>query len=225
MFGNSIFKNLLFIILTAVVLIVLTLLFLRSYTRHNQNVQVPQLHTLQANEANTILKARGLHMEIIDSIYRRGSVPGAIIEQTPVAKSNVKKGRTIYVTIYSKNPQQISVPGLVDYSSRQAQALLVSMGFTQLDIEEVPSEYDGLVLAVEYHGRTLNPDEKIPAGSPLTLVVGSGELTDSLQVDREYIIPPSEIQRTDSGSIVIEGTPMPNQENNTKQTDLDESFF
>lgn len=216
-----IFKNLLAIILTSVVLVVLTLFSLRLYTRHNQNIRVPQLEGLQIEEANAILKSEGLHLEIIDSVYRKESVPGAIIEQTPIKNSNVKKGRAIYVSVYSKNPQQIAVPGLEDYSSRQAQALLTSMGFTQLAIEEVPSEYSGLVLSVEYMGKTLRPDEKIPAGSPLKLVVGSNQLTDSLNINGEYIINPSQIIHTDSGDIIIDRAPAPTENN----SNIDDSFF
>ncbi len=189
-FGNHILKNLLIIIACGILLILLALLFLNVYTRHGQNVVVPTLEGLQINEANTILHAKGLHAEIVDSIYRRDAVPGAIIDQTPKAGNKVKEGRSIYITIYSRTPQQVSVPGLVDYSTRQAVALLNSLGFTQLTMEKIPAEYSGLVLAVKYRGKTLAPEEKIPAGSPLTLVVTSGILADSLHVDDEYIVAP-----------------------------------
>jgi beta-lactam-binding protein with PASTA domain len=180
------------------------------YTRHGQNVVVPTLEGLQINEASTILHAKGLHAEIVDSIYRRDAVPGAIIDQTPKAGNKVKKGRSIYITIYSRTPQQVSVPGLVDYSTRQAVALLNSLGFTQLTMEKIPAEYSGLVVAVKYRGKTLSPEEKIPAGSPLTLVITSGIGTDSLSMDDEYIVPP--------------GT---NNGNNPVQQDraIDDSFF
>ena len=111
------------IILTAIVLLVLTLLFLNVYTRHDQNVKVPILAGLQVEEANAILRSKGLHIEIIDSVYQKDAVPGAIIEQVPEANSNVKKGRAIYVSIYAKSPAEVSLPELVDYSLRQAQAL------------------------------------------------------------------------------------------------------
>ncbi|MDR2815151.1 MAG: PASTA domain-containing protein [Proteiniphilum sp.] len=189
-FSNSIIKNLLMIISCGVLLVVLALLLLNVYTRHGQNVVVPALENLQIEEANTILSAKGLHAEIVDSIYQRNAVPGAIIDQTPKAGNKVKEGRAIYLTIYSKNPQMIAIPELTDYSTRQASALLNSMGFTQLSIQEVPAEYSGLVIAVEYRGKRLTPDEKVPAGSSLTLVVTRGVLADSLRIGNEYIAPP-----------------------------------
>lgn len=210
--GNSILKNLTMIFITGVLLVILTLVFLHLYTRHGQNIVVPKLEGLQINEANTILNAKGLNVEIIDSIYNRDAVPGAILDQTPKANNKVKKGRSIYVTVYSKNPQQVIVPGLIDYSTRQAMALLNSLGFTQISIEEVPSEYSGLVLAVEYHGRPLAPDEKVPAGSQLNLVVSSSQLADSLGVDNEIIIAPGQLGNQDT-----------NQSGESGQ--FDDSFF
>lgn len=59
-FGNSIIKNLVMIIISGTILVALTLLFLHVYTRHGQNVVVPKLEGLQINEANTILNAKGL---------------------------------------------------------------------------------------------------------------------------------------------------------------------
>jgi beta-lactam-binding protein with PASTA domain len=208
--GNRIVKNLLMIISTGVLLILLTLILLGIYTRHGQNVEVPTLEGLQLNEAFTILTSLGLQGEVVDSIYRRDAVPGAILDQTPKAGNKVKEGRSIYITIYSRTPQQVSVPGLEDYSSRQAIALLKSMGFNQLNIEETPSQFDGLVVAVKYRGQTLSPNEKVPAGSPLTLVVTRGAHPDSLNVFDEYIDLP---QTTDENNIL------------QNSGDIDDSFF
>lgn len=188
--GTGILKNLLGIIVSGVILVVLVLVFLHVYTRHGHNVEVPNLAGLQVEEANIILNAKGIHAEVVDSIYRADAVPGAIIDQTPKANNKVKEGRSIYITIYSKSPQQVAVPGLVDYSTRQAIALLNSLGFNQLSIEEVPAEYSGLVLAVEYRGKRLAPEEKVPAGSLLQLIVSSSALADSLDIDNEYILTP-----------------------------------
>jgi hypothetical protein len=188
---SDIAKNLLMIMACGALLIALTLLFLGIYTRHGQNVVVPSLENLQIEEADVILKAKGLRVEIVDSVYQRDAVPGAITDQMPKAGNKVKEGRAIYLTIYSKSPQMIAIPELTDYSTRQASALLNSMGFSQLSIQKVPAEYSDLVVSVEYKGKRLAPEEKIPAGSPLTLVVTSGALADSLRIDNEYIVPPN----------------------------------
>ena len=176
------------IIATAVLLVFLTLAFLNVYTRHGQSVDVPRVEGLQVTEARTILRAKGLNISVLDSIYVRDAVPGAIIDQKPNANNNVKIGRTVYVTVFARNPRQAVVPNVVDYSVRHARATLNSLGFNQIAIEEVPSEHAGIVLGVQYRGRTLTVGESVPAGSPLRLIVGrsrAGELP-----------PPSELPET-----------------------------
>lgn len=188
--GNSILKNALLIIAIGVILLFITLLLLNLYTRHNKSVDVPQVKGLQLKEAKVVLQSQGLKFVVVDSLYSRDAIPGSIIEQVPSANSRTKSGRQVFLTIYSTNPPELAIPSLVDYSYRQAEALLTSMGFEQITIQEVPSEYKGLVKAIEYRGRALQPDEKIPSGSPLTMIVGSGFQTDSLDVNREYIVSP-----------------------------------
>lgn len=213
--GNSILLNIVAIGVVSIVLLILVFLFLNVYTRHGQNVIVPQLHGLQEKEAAVILKSKGLDIQVIDSIYKKDAVPGSVIEQSPKANNKVKKGRDIYITIYAHNPQQVSVPGLVDFSTRQAMALLNSIGFNQIAIEEVPAQYSGLVMSVEYRGKKLAPDEQIPAGSPLKLVVGSGMEEDSLNMNREIVVSPGAVRvRPDSAS----NAP-------TQSSNIDESFF
>ena len=151
----------------------------------------------------------------VDSIFKKEAVPGSIIDQTPKPNNKVKEGRDIYVTIYARNPQQISVPGLVDFSTRQAIALLNSIGFTQIAIEEVPAQYSGLVMSVEYRGKKLMPDEQIPAGSPLKLVVSSGMVDDSLNMNREFVVSPGQVRSIPDS---VQRTP-------SQSSSIDESFF
>ena len=112
--GNNIFLNLIAIAVVGVLLVVSTLYFLNIYTRHGQNIIVPDLNGLQADEAEQMLRSKGLSALVIDSIFKLDAVPGAVIDQTPRAGNKVKEGRSIYITIYSYNPQQISIP---DFSS------------------------------------------------------------------------------------------------------------
>ncbi len=203
---NSILGNLVAMGVVGALLIVLTLFLLSVYTRHGQNIVVPDLSGLKAEEAHAILQSKGLSMQVVDSIYNLDAVPGGIIEQTPKAGNNVKKGRDIYVTIYAYSAQKISIPGLKDYSARQAISLLNSIGFPDIEIVEVPAEYSGLVQSVDYKGRPLMADEQIPAGSRLLLKVGiiqEGDENDDFNED--YInypdgVPP--IQKVEDKSSI-----------------------
>lgn len=194
------------IIVTGVVLVFLTLAFLRSYTNHGQSVVVPSLEGLQVSEATTILRAKGLRVAIVDSVYQRNAIPGAIIDQTPRANNDVKEGRTIYLTVFAQNPPQVLIPNLRNYPVRLAIANLNSLGFSNITIYEVPYRHVGLVISVEYRGRVLTGEERIPAGSPLRLVVGhdaTAEMFDELTNDTvpQPVVPPANPQPVQQGGI------------------------
>lgn len=182
--SNIYIKNIILMAVVALVLTGLALLWLNVYTRHNDSREVPDLRGMQVQDAAAIVSSVNLRYEVVDSIYQNNGIPGAILEQIPEGKSRVKEGRTIYLTIQSVSEPQIAVPDLEDASLRQSETILRTLGFTNLNIEYIPSEYRGLVYSVEYKGRKLNAGEKIPKGSVLTLKVGDGDLsgmqTDSL---------------------------------------------
>ncbi|MFV0417375.1 MAG: PASTA domain-containing protein [Dysgonomonas sp.] len=172
--SNIYVKNILLIIIAFVALVVLVLVGLNLYTRHGESIKVPSVKGLQVEEARGILKAAQLECIVSDSSYQKEGVPGAILEQIPKDLSNVKKGRTIFLIIKARGEQMIPVPELKDYSVRQAEAQLNSLGFSRLVIEEVPSAYAGIVISVSYKGKALTPNQKVPKGSTLKLTVGAG---------------------------------------------------
>ncbi len=173
-FANKIFVNVLIMILAFALLIVFTLIGLNLYTRHNQSIVVPNVKGLQIKEASSFLSSAGLKYEVVDSVYRRGGTPGAIVDQVPKASSQVKVGRTIFLTVQAFGQQMISVPDLTDYSQRQAISLLEAMGFTNIQIEEVYSEYKDLVISVQYNNKTLQKGQKVPLDALVRLQVGNG---------------------------------------------------
>lgn len=183
--SNIFVKNIVLMAIVSAILIGLTLFALNIYTRHNDTREVPDLKGMQVQDAAAIVSSANLKYEVVDSVYQKDGVPGAILEQIPKGKSKVKEGRTIYLTIQSVSEPLIAVPDLEDASLRQSETLLRTLGFTNINIEYIPSEYRGLVYSVEYRGNKLKAGEKIPKGSTLTLKVGDGGLsnmpTDSLE--------------------------------------------
>jgi len=183
--SNIYIRNIALMAIVAVVLLGLILLALNVYTRHNDSREVPDLKGMQVQDAAAIVLSSDLKYEVVDSIYQKDGIPGAILEQIPKGKSKVKEGRTIYLTVQSVNEPQIAIPDLVDASLRQSETLLRTLGFTNINIEYIPSEYQGLVYSVEYKGNKLVAGQKIPKGATLTLKVGDGNLsgmpTDSIE--------------------------------------------
>lgn len=171
---NVYIKNILLIIFVCALLVAITLFALKIYTKHNESVTIPPIKGLQIEEAAKILKNSDLKYEVVDSIYLEKGVPGAIQDQIPREKSNVKKGRTVFLIIQAKTPQLMIMPELRDYSLRQAEAQLNALGFNKITIETAPSRYQGLVVSLEYNGQPVKEGQKIPKGSALKIIVGSG---------------------------------------------------
>jgi len=164
--------NIIVAIVTVVMLGILTLTFLKYYTRHGEFVITPELKGLYEDEAESILKQNALRMEIVDSVYLRNEKPGIIVEQTPKAGGKVKSGRVIYLTINAKSKKQVIVPNVLKVSKRQAESTLKSLGFVIGNVEIVPSEFPDEVLEIKYKGRTIEVGERLPDGAVLSLKVG-----------------------------------------------------
>ncbi len=172
--SNIYVKNILLMIIVSCVLVAIVLFILNVYTRHNESVDVPAVKGLQIEEARGILNSASLECEVVDSIFVTGGIPGAVIEQTPKEASKVKEGRTVFLTIQAKGVQMVAIPELKDYSRRQAEAQLNSLGFNKIVIDEVPSAYAGIVISISYKGKELSPNQKVPKGATLRMTVGAG---------------------------------------------------
>lgn len=89
-----------------------------------KTVEIPDLKKLIPEEVEIILKDIGLTM-VIDTMadYSQEVETGKIIKSRPVAKSKVKKGRRVWITI-SKGLKQLELPDLKGYSLRQSEITL-----------------------------------------------------------------------------------------------------
>lgn len=184
--SNVIIRNILLMCVLFIAIIWCTLFYLKIHTHHNDTIEVPNLIGLQVQDAEAIIQSSGLKYEVIDSIFQQSGTPGSILEQIPKEKSRVKSGRIIYLTLQAKNEKLVTVPDLEDSSLRQAQAILSGLGFNNIRIEYVPSEFQDLVFGLEYRGIPVKPSQKVPKNAMLTLKVGNGSgslLEDSVSND------------------------------------------
>ena len=172
--GGFILKRLLLAIVIFVALAWVTIALIDVYTHHGESETVPDLRGLYVEEADLLLNNHGLYSMVIDSVFVRDKKLGTIIEQIPAYNSTVKRNRPIYLIINSRQVRQIPVPDVNDVSFRQADAMLKSIGLNVSSVEYSPSEYKDLVIAIKYRGRNISSGMRVPEGSSLVLVVGSG---------------------------------------------------
>ena len=170
--SRTFFGHLMLAILLVLALLIGTMQVLKIYTRQGDTFPVPDFSGLTVNEAMKAARQYDLEIAIMDSLFMENAPPGVIVDQVPNAEHHVKKGRTIFLTINSTQPEQVTLPQLTDISFRQAQALIENSGLQIGNIAYRPSEYSDLVLEVQKDSRELVPGQKLPKGTPIDLVVG-----------------------------------------------------
>lgn len=167
-------KRLLLAILLFIAIAWVSLYFTGVYTHHGESVPVPDLRGLYMEEASAKLNQSDLYIEVIDSVYMSDKALGTIVDQIPAPGSTVKKNRAIYLIVNKQQKHKVPVPEVSDLSYRQADALLKSLGLKVSSVIYRPSEYKDLVIDVLYDSVSISSGTRLPEGSSVVLVVGSG---------------------------------------------------
>ena len=193
---HYILKHILLLLIVIIALFAGLIFWLEDYTRHDEQKLVPDVIGMTEENAATLIFGRELNYDIVDSVFRTGAMPGAVVDQDPKAGSFVKKERKIYLIVNAKSAQMTPLPEVIDLSLRQAQALLIGADFKIKEVVYKPSDYRDLVLEVQYNGKKVEAGEDIPAFSELVLHIGDGGIqdvkdsitSDSIAVEEEIII-------------------------------------
>ena len=165
--------------LLAMVLVVLLLCIgvkfgLDIYTRHGEEVEVPNIVNMDYDKAMTLLEEYDLKISVSDSGYNKRIPANSILAQTPGASMKVKAGHVIYVTVNSTSSPTVVIPDIIDNSSlREAEAKLAAMGFKLLPPKRIVGEKDW-VYGIISRGRRVGTGDRISTDAPLTLIVGTG---------------------------------------------------
>jgi len=171
------FRNTILMVIASVIAVVMIAFFsLNYYTRHGSGIPVPRLKGLNVNRAMEILKDQGFNVKI-DSVYVPDQDPGTIVEQDPDAGTNVKEGRTLYLTMVTTTAPDVALPDVITEQSiyREAVAVLSNYGLKVGDTTYRSDIARDRVLEVRFNGQIIRPGTKIPKGSRLDLVLGNGE--------------------------------------------------
>ena len=120
------------------------------------------------------LEKEGFEVVILDSIYVDSIAKLAVIRQTPEADEIVKAGRTIYLTINRMVPPQVEMPSLVGFSLKSAELYLQSLQLKLGAVTYKPDFARNAVLDQLFNGVPIAQGVKIPLGSTIGLVIGTG---------------------------------------------------
>lgn len=167
------FRNQLMLAVAVVVVLVVGLVqYLKFYTNHGQEIEVPDLKDLRVDQIQAVLEEHDFTYVVVDSTYIRGKQPDLVYDQDPKAGSKVKEGRTIYVSITSSNTPKVKLPNLIDLSLRKATIDLRNIGLEVGQLIMRPDIANNVVLEMNLAGRKIMPGKEVPRGTIIDLVIG-----------------------------------------------------
>jgi len=151
-------------------------------TGHGKIQRVPSITGQNIVAATKTLEAAGFEVVIQDSVFIDTLAKQAVVRQIPEAESIVKNGRTIYLTINRTVAPQVEMPNLAGFSVKSAEMYLISLGLRMGEISYRPDIARNAVLEQLLGDRAIAPGTKIPIGTVINFVLGSGEGMGDIEV-------------------------------------------
>ncbi len=162
-----------------IVLAFVALQWLKSSTHHGQFVQVPDLARMSVTDMRQTLEEAGLRYEVVDSANYDPDFPRfSIREQNPLAGSQVKVNRKIYVTVNPSGYKKVTVPDIIQVTQRNAASMLRAVGLEIERVTYIDELGKDMVYRIRFQGKYINPGDKLPKTSKIELICGNGTIPD-----------------------------------------------
>lgn len=172
--GKPLWVNLLVAFLLTIFVLFVTLQLLGIITNHGKYLSVPSVIGKNTQDAIKLLESKGFDVVIKDSVYTDTAKNGIVLKQIPDPNSTVKINRTVMITVNRVTLPLIDMPALEGKSLNFAIEILRRSHLKLGDTIFRPDFMRGSVLEQQYKGKKINSGEKIPWGSYVNLVIGSG---------------------------------------------------
>ena len=162
------------VLIGALILLILgggAYLLAQSLLGDEPKVTVPDVVDMPFEEASTTLTDLGLVVaEPVEQVVVDPTVePGTVLEQDPVADTEVDKGTEIVLTI-SRAPRTFPVPDLTGATVEEAQTILADASLKLGEQTPEASDFpEGQIIRQEPAA-----DEEVPKDTPVNVVVSSG---------------------------------------------------
>ncbi len=196
LFSRHFLRQLLIAAALGVAIIWGALKLLDLYTLHGRTISVPELEGYSLAEAKEILVSNNLRYVLNDSIYNRDSEPGTIAWHNPVAGTEVKRNRTIYLTKVAILPEMVEMPDLTDLSRRQAITILETHGLAVGQLSYQPDIARDAVLKQKFREGRIEPGTPVEKGTAIDLILGEGLGENITMVPLVIGMKPDEAVRT-----------------------------
>lgn len=182
-------RNILYMLLTVVGIVVMLTFWLRFYTEHNNVIPIPKLEELYIEDAKKKASEKTFEIIVFDSVFVLGRPGGIVLNQNPKPGSNAKRGRKIYVSISKTEADKIAVAELPVLYGNEYNLKKIELGYRGINTRIRGRKYDpgepDHILEVWYKDQLIiSRDEyksnvKISVGDELEFVLseaGGGEI-------------------------------------------------
>lgn len=169
---SRIWFHLLLALVITVALITVSLVGLRIFTHHGQEVEMPSFIGQNSSDLIGHGVSNNFVFVVNDYVFDKSMEEGMVLKQNPEPGEKVKEGRKVYLTVASATPPAIKMIALKDVSLRQAEIMIKAAGLELANVVYKASQYDGVVLDQLYKGRSIAPGTELHIGDKISLVVG-----------------------------------------------------
>ncbi|MBX2940380.1 MAG: PASTA domain-containing protein [Ferruginibacter sp.] len=152
------------------------------FTKHGEYLTVPSVLGKPTQDAIELLESKGFEVAIQDSVYVDTAQRGIVLKQLPDPNSTVKINRTVYLTVNRQTLPLVDMPALEGKTLNYALEILKRSHLVLGDTTFKPDFMRGSVLEQSFKGMRITPGAKIPWGSPVDLLVGSGLSLEKIKV-------------------------------------------
>ncbi len=174
--------NLLVAISIAAIVFFITLQMLGVITNNGKYLKVPSVVGKNTSEAIKILESQGFEVLIQDSVYTDTAKKGIVLKQIPEQSSTVKINRTVILTVNRVTLPLVDMPALQGKSLNFALEMLKRSHLKLGDTIFKPDFMRGSVIDQIFKGDKIKSGTKLPWGSYVDLVIGSGLQGDAILV-------------------------------------------
>ncbi|MDO1501339.1 PASTA domain-containing protein [Winogradskyella maritima] len=173
--SKTFLKQIALAVVALIVLVFFVLKWLDITTNNGEFVVVPELKGKSLETVKIELDDADLVMEIQDSANYNPNYPKyAVIEQDPLAGSQVKENRKIYLTLNPSGYRKVGIPNIVNRTFRQAKPTLEAVGFKVGEKTYIDNIGKDVVLGIRHKGKKMKAGDVLPMTSTIDLVLGNG---------------------------------------------------
>lgn len=165
--------NVVLILVVLFIIIKLVMVWVDMYTQHGEHVEVPDVTGMSILDVESNLQNLDLVFEVTDSVFSDEVPRGVVVSQNPAAKSLVKHGRTLFLSVNSILPEMVEMPDLKGRSRRIALPLIEITGLKLGELKYKADETcTDCVVGQEYEGKLIEPGTLLRKGEEITLILG-----------------------------------------------------